>query len=147
MKKYLCIWDESKNIKNKGKHKIGFEVADIIINDPNTTRWVVREPEKWDKPYDGFKHNFPLPDSEIKKLAARAIFSISPDLLNQQSIDEVFKSFITQDIIRDQWIGVWNDKYWSVISVLRLPYVRIISLRRAKPEEIESHLSFKKITA
>lgn len=28
-------WDENKNIKNKEKHKISFELASLVFNDPD----------------------------------------------------------------------------------------------------------------
>ena len=34
MEERLIIWDEVKNIENKKKHKIGFEVAQYVFSDP-----------------------------------------------------------------------------------------------------------------
>ena len=34
MEERRIIWDEAKNIENKNKHKIGFEVAQYIFSDP-----------------------------------------------------------------------------------------------------------------
>jgi len=30
----IIIWDEAKNVDNKQKHKIGFEVAQYVFSDP-----------------------------------------------------------------------------------------------------------------
>jgi len=43
----------------------------------------------------------------------------------------------TSDEPRYLLIGIWADKHWSAIFTLRKEAVRIISVRRARSEEME----------
>jgi uncharacterized protein len=46
----LVNWDENKNRENKRKHKLGFETAELVFEDPQfwmSPNWIVEGEDRW----------------------------------------------------------------------------------------------------
>ena len=107
-------WDESKNRKNIEKHKISFECIYDLFHDKNMLQ-TIEQPHKWE---------------DLSKLDA-----------------SVEKNEGNMDPIRGKLVGDIDGKLYTAIYTLRdeigkMRY-RIISLRRAKKNEIKFYNSIK----
>lgn len=109
-------WDESKNVSNKKKHNLGFELALEIYNDPFHLR-VVQTPDKWEK----------IDESKFDK------FEIEPNIGNS-------------DPVRGKIIGKVGSKIYTFVYTFRHNLgelaIRVISLRIANNSEVKSYNSF-----
>lgn len=103
-------WDENKNTKNMEKHGISFADAVLALDsDENSFRYVAKSWESLDSL-----------DYEAK------------------GID---RTFANTDPVRDQYLFKFDGKIWLLVSTLRgefgLMMQRVISVRRARPDEVK----------
>ena len=45
----------------------------------------------------------------------------------------------SRDEVRFMYVGVIDDRHWAAVVTLRGPFVRLISVRRARSEEVRTY--------